>query len=47
MTRVLVNAGLVIEDRGVVGLTVFALILEIAIWGRGEVDLVSETAVKT
>ena len=43
----MVEAGLVDEDRGVGGLTVFALILEISIWGRGEVDLVSETAVKT
>ena len=40
-TRVLVEAGLAFEDRGVVE---FALILEIAIWGRGEVDMVRETA---
>ena len=36
-TRVLVEAGLAIEGRGVIGLT------ELAIWGRG-VDLVSDTA---
>ena len=43
-TRVLLTAGFFIKETGVVGLTVLALILELAIWGNlGEVHLAGKT----
>jgi len=42
--RFLVEAGLVMEGRGIIGLTVGAPILELAISGIAEVDLVSDNA---
>ena len=44
-TRVLVDAGLAMEGIGILGLTVGALVLELAIWATDEVvDLVSDNA---